>query len=140
MDPNLFHLDWERTFEVLAAVVVLAMIVERALSLLFEHRRLVKALSETGLKEVIAFAVALVICWQWHFDAVSMIVLTEETTRVGEIVTAAVIAGGSKGSIYLFRDLLKFRSGAYVEYKEGRLNPAPAPAAPVAPPANGENP
>ena len=24
MDPNLFHLDWERTFEVLAKIVVLA--------------------------------------------------------------------------------------------------------------------
>lgn len=42
MDPNLFHLDWERTFEVLAAVVVLSLITERALSILFESRVAVK--------------------------------------------------------------------------------------------------
>jgi hypothetical protein len=31
MDPNLFHLDWERLAEVLAAVVVMAFLIERAL-------------------------------------------------------------------------------------------------------------
>ena len=36
MDPNLFHLDYGRTFEVLLTIVVLAMIVERTLSILFE--------------------------------------------------------------------------------------------------------
>ena len=75
------------------------------------------------LKEFIAFAVAFVICWRWDFDAVSMIVLTDETTRVGEAVTAAVIAGGSKGSIKLFRDWLKFRSSAWVDVQceKGRM-------------------
>jgi hypothetical protein len=38
MDPNLYHLDWERTLEVLATIIVLAFVVERALSLLFENR------------------------------------------------------------------------------------------------------
>lgn len=38
MDPNLFHLDWDRTIEVLAAIVVLSFFVERALALLFEHK------------------------------------------------------------------------------------------------------
>jgi hypothetical protein len=38
MDPNLFHIDLERLFEVLMAIVVLSFFVERALSLLFGHR------------------------------------------------------------------------------------------------------
>lgn len=37
-DPDLFHLDWEHTFEVLAAVFILAFVVERALAPLFENR------------------------------------------------------------------------------------------------------
>ncbi len=37
-DPNLFRLDWERTIEVLAAIVLLSMLLERALSLVFESR------------------------------------------------------------------------------------------------------
>jgi len=115
VDPNLFHLDWDRTFEVLAAIVVLSMIVERALSLLFENRKLIDKFSGTGTKELIAFFVSALVCFFWDFDAVSMIVLREETTRLGELITAGVIAGGSKGSIKLFRDVLKFRSGAYEE-------------------------
>ena len=38
MDPNLFHLDWERLIEVLITIVVLAFFLERSLSLLFESR------------------------------------------------------------------------------------------------------
>ena len=32
MDPNLFFLDWERTFEVLISIIVLAFLLERALA------------------------------------------------------------------------------------------------------------
>lgn len=38
MDPNLFHLDWDRTFEALGAVIVLSFFVERAASLLYETK------------------------------------------------------------------------------------------------------
>ena len=38
MDPNLFHLDWERVSEVLVAIVILAFLLERALAVLFESR------------------------------------------------------------------------------------------------------
>ncbi len=37
MDPNLFHIDWDRLFEVLLAIIVLAFFLERAPALLFEH-------------------------------------------------------------------------------------------------------
>jgi len=141
MDPNLFHLDWERTFEVLATVVVLAILVERALSILFEHRVWIDKFRGRGFKEAVAFAVAFIICWRWNFDAISMIVLTEETTRVGEAVTAGVIAGGAKGSIRLFRDVLEFRSNAYEDYLSARSNrSAPPPPLPSTPPPRSEDP
>ncbi len=67
------------------------------------------------LKEVIGFLVALAICWTWDFDAVSMILLSERTQLVGIIITAAVVAGGSKASIALFHDLLDVKSSALKE-------------------------
>ncbi|MFN8314735.1 MAG: hypothetical protein U0289_18150 [Cyclobacteriaceae bacterium] len=62
MDPNLFHLDYERLTEVLITIVILSMIVERALCLLFETKWFI-GLSErkqfTAMKEGISFWSAL---------------------------------------------------------------------------------
>ncbi len=179
MDPNLFHLDWERTLEALVGIIVLSFLVERACALLFESRwwisqfedaRVGKLLGsnenapsgevspvvdnsaapvaenpsavgekqakvnagETAgpakqkalagqrypLKEFIVFVLSLVICWVWKFDAVSIIMLSERTQLAGIIVTAGVVAGGSKASIALFHDLLKVRSSANEERKK----------------------
>jgi len=112
MDPNLFHLDWERTFEVLATIVVLAFIVERALSVLFENRWWLKKLDAKVSKELIAFVVSAGACVYLRFDALSMVVLTPRTGTFGELLTGAVIAGGSKAPIKLFRDVLDFQSTA----------------------------
>ena len=120
MDPNLFHLDWDRTFEALGGIVVLAFLLERSLALFFENRRLVRRLEGQGVKELIAFVVALAVCVRWRFDAVSIIVLSEHTTYLGEAITAGVIAGGSKASVKLFRDVLGFRSSAYDEVDRER--------------------
>lgn len=122
-DPNLFHLDWERTFEVLATIVVLAFVLERGLALLFEHRWYVKNWKGKGAKEFIAFFAAAVICWRWDFDALSMIILTqEETTKFGTVLTAAVIAGGSKGAVKLFHDVLDWKSSALRKATEENPN------------------
>lgn len=113
MDPNLFHLDWDRVVEALATIVVLSFLLERALSVVFEHRYYIRTADERGLKEFIAFGLALFVCWHWEFDAVGIILLHDHTTFVGELVTAGVIAGGSKGSVKLFRDLMNWRSVEY---------------------------
>jgi hypothetical protein len=113
MDPNLFHLDWERLFEVLATIVVLAFVLERGLAIVFEHRLYIDHLQGKGFKEVIALALALFVCWNWKFDALSMILLREQTTFLGVLITAGVIAGGSKGAVKLFRDLLDWKSSHY---------------------------
>jgi hypothetical protein len=123
MDPNLFRLDWERTFEVLATIVVLAFLIERALAPLFENRWWLARFDARVSKELIAFLVAAAVCWHWEFDALSMIVLREHTTRFGEVLTGAVIAGGSKASIKLFRDILDFKSGAYREKEAEKHRP-----------------
>lgn len=112
MDPNLFHLDWERLWEVIVAISVLAILLERALSLVFEHRVFVERFGGKGLKEFIAFGMALWVAWYWDFDAVSMIILKAETTIPGYLITAGIIAGGSKGSVKLFQDLMNIQSTA----------------------------
>src|SRR5205085_1959597 len=73
VDPNLFHLDWQRTLEVLAGIVLLAFIVERALSLLFENRWWLDRMDKRVSKELLAFAVASGVCIYLKFDALSMI-------------------------------------------------------------------
>ena len=127
MDPNLFHLDWDRTAEVLATIVVLSLIVERGLSWIFESAWYINRFQKSEFKELIAFLVAAVICIVWHFDAVSMIVLAEHTNWFGCLVTAGVIAGGSKGSIQLFREFLGFKSSTRKEYETKKATTAAPP-------------
>lgn len=118
MDPNLFHLDWERTAEVLVAIIVLAFLIERALAVLFESRFFMNRWKERSLKELIAFVVCTLACWYWDFDAVSMIFLKEKVTILGMVITGGIVAGGSKASIRLFRDLMKVKSTAQLEREQ----------------------
>ncbi|MBN2520203.1 MAG: hypothetical protein JXB17_06850 [Bacteroidales bacterium] len=115
MDPNLFHLDWERLGEVLIAIVVLSFLIERALALLFESRFFIKRFKGRSIKELIALIVGATICWYWDFDALSMIFLKESVTIFGAILTGAIIAGGSKASIKLFKDIMGVKSSAQSE-------------------------
>jgi hypothetical protein len=112
MDPNLFHVEWPQLMEVLAAIVVLAFVTERALALMFEHQLYTEYLAKFQLKELISFSLAFAICWYWHFDIVSVLLRGEQMSLLGEAVTAGVIAGGSKASLKLFRDVLGVRSSA----------------------------
>lgn len=117
MDPNLFRIDVERVGEVLLAIVILSFVVERALALLFEWRGFIALYEGTakGTKEIISFVVALGVCWFWKFDAVSVILPREETHFLGYLITAGVIAGGSKASVKLFKDVLGVMSSAEKE-------------------------
>lgn len=124
MDPNLFHVDWERLFEVLVAVVIMAFLLERALALLFETRFFIelkkgkKEGKERSLKEPIAFLAGVLVCVYWDFDAVSMIFLKGSTTILGEVITGAIVAGGSKAAVKLLRDTMKFMSSAERERQD----------------------
>lgn len=111
-------LNWQRTGEVFATIMSLSMLIERALSPIFESSWYIRRLQAKELKEIIAVVVATVTCWVWRFDAVSMLVLAEKTNAFGYFVTGAIVAGGSKGSIRLFREALGIKSGARREYEE----------------------
>lgn len=115
MDPNLFHVDGERLVEVLFTIVVLSFFIERALSILFESRFFLDRFEGKSIKELIAFAVGAVVCWQWQFDAVSILLVQEKMSIFGEIITGAIIAGGAKASLKLFRDVLNIKSKAAQE-------------------------
>ena len=112
MDPNLFSINWEKLIEVMVMIVVLSFFIERALSPIFESRIYVNRLQGKNLKEVIAFAGGALVCWYWDFDAFSVLMTREKTSLFGAVLTGAIIAGGSKASIKLFRDLMKFRSNS----------------------------
>ena len=106
MDPNLFAIDWEQTGEVLATIIVLAFLVERALALVFENQWYLEKLGPKHIKELVAFLLSAVVCVVWKIDAFSVILHGDHTTILGELLTAGVVAGGSKASLKLFRDIM----------------------------------
>ncbi len=131
-DPNLFALDWNTVFEVLITIVILAFILERALALLFESpwflkleaRR--KERDRSTFKPLIAFVLAAIGCTLWEFDALSIILVKEHVTVLGAVITGAVVAGGSKASLKLFRDVLDIKSNEYRRAVDGQPPPRSA--------------
>lgn len=140
MDPNIFAIDWERTIEVLGVIVLLAFFLERALAPFFESRYFIANLDKRSLKEVIAFLLGFLICWWWKFDAVSILLVSGSgsTSFPGYALTGAIIAGGSKASLRLFRDILGLRSKALQEAedqdKQERAQPPGPQKTPPEPP------
>ena len=114
MDPNLFHINYERLMEVLITIVIFSFFVERALSVLFESGIFIKKTKgKKGVKETIAIIVSIAVCWSWEFDALTIfLVSNDHMTYGGIIITGAIVAGGSKASIALFRDVMGFMSNA----------------------------
>ena len=112
MDPLLFGINPDVVFEALGTIVLLALIVERSLSVVFGHRLFVENLAEHGWKEPIAFLVSWGLVAYIGFDAIAVIFSQEKNSLIGFLVTAGVIAGGSKGSIALFSTWLDWRTTA----------------------------
>lgn len=137
IDPNLFRVDFPQMTEVIIMIVILSFLVERALSVIFESRIFIektedgeiiesmrkksdlpiddtmrKRKKKRGLKEFIAFIVSVAICFIWNFDALSIIMKSDTMSYFGYIITGGVIAGGSKGSIVIFKQWLGIMSSA----------------------------
>ena len=125
MDAAFTRIDFDVLVEVLIVIIVLAFLIERALSLVFEYRLFVNPLSDRGLKEPIAFVVSFAVVRYWNFDALSAIFQSDRASVWGFIITGAIIAGGSKASIKLFQDLLKVRSSAEEARRERKAAPKP---------------
>ena len=120
MDPLLFGIKADVVGEALGAVVLLSIIVERALSPLFEWKVIFDKITGKSLKEPIAFLVSVGVVYFYKFDALAVIFSQEKNSFVGYLITAAVVAGGSKGSIALFRDYLGWKSSTQKEHDEAK--------------------
>lgn len=118
-----FVIDSERLFNVLIVIVIASFLIERALALVFESKWLVEQLSSRGLKEPIAFAVSFVVCRHWDFDAISVLFGKGGSQQWGHVLTAAIIAGGSKASLVLFHNVIGAMSNAEAERRSSRTSP-----------------
>ena len=124
LDPNQFSAPWDVAFEVLAFIIILSFIIERVLSLLFESRAFLKyrkkqlELDMSPHKEMIAFLLSALTCWLYDIDLVAILMSHAYTSVFGILLTAGIVAGGSKGAVKLFREILGFKSGAYKDYEE----------------------
>ena len=97
----------------LSLLVVLAMLLERALALLFEYHWFKEVSKKVeGLKSPIALFASWFTCNLVGFDVLSRLFPppsgTAEPKFIGILITAAVVAGGSAGAITLFQGVLKF--------------------------------
>ena len=119
MDPLQFGVNSDVVLEVVGLIVVLSLFVERALCPLFEWRIFIDRWKAHGLKEPIAFGAALGVIAYYRFDALAVVFSREQSSMVGYLVTAGIVAGGSKGSVKLFRDLLGWKSEAQKTYETG---------------------
>jgi len=124
MEPLLYHLEWDVALEVLFTIILLSFFLERALSVIFEHRLFVKWLDGRGIKEIVAVVASIGAIRYCEFDALAILMRLESNSWIGYAITGAIVAGGSKASIKLFHDLLNARgsySRAVVQYmQEGR--------------------
>lgn len=120
MEQLTFGLDAEKVGEALGGIVVLSLIVERALSPILEWRPVLDKVKGKNVKEPLAIAVSFAAVYYVGFDALAVIFNTGANSWIGYLATALVVAGGSKGSIKLFRDYLGWKSSARKDYEEDK--------------------
>ena len=118
MDPLTFGMNGDVVVEVLGTIVLLSLLIERFLSPFFEWRIVLDKIKEKGLKEPIAFALSFFIIYTYEFDAMAIIFTQDKNSIIGFLITAGVVAGGSKGAVKLFRDYLGWKSVAQKEAEE----------------------
>lgn len=126
MQPSVLSPEFLRVLSELAKLVVLAMLIERALILIFDYRWYQKKLSGKGLKVPISYVVSLIICAAYKFDILSELFEPGNQSTMGIALTAAIVAGGSAGAITLFQGVLGFSKDAQAKAKEVKLAQAEA--------------
>jgi hypothetical protein len=118
MDPLQFAMHSDIVGEVLGTIVILSLIVERALAPFFEWNKFLQFHeTKNGSKEPIAIVVSIALVWIYGFDALAIIFSEENSSWYGYILTGSIIAGGSKGSVKLFREWLGWKSEARKAYE-----------------------
>ena len=112
MDPLLFNVEVDVAGEVILTIGIIAIFVERALSVLFGWRVYLDRAGGKGLKEPIAFLASALVVWIYDFDAMAVLLKQDSSSWIGLLVTAGIVAGGSTGSVKLFQDFLGWKSRA----------------------------
>lgn len=113
LPPELAYARLLNVSGALSLLVVLAMLLERALAIIFEYHWFQKLSSKVeGLKSPIALLVSWFTCHHVQFDILSILFTpiagTPQPTAIGVIITAAIVAGGSAAAITLFQGVLSF--------------------------------
>ena len=109
---------------ILFTIVVLAMVLERALSVIFEWGVWDEFLAAHSLRAPLALGASYAMCGYMKLDILQTIVGKDNSSfqllSIGAFVTAATVAGGSKGAIALFQNVLNFSKGGTVAEKEAK--------------------
>lgn len=112
MNPLEFNVEVDVVGQVILTISVIAIFVERALSVLFGWRVYMERAGGKGLKEPIAFLFSAFVVWTYDFDAMAIVLKQDSSNWIGLLITTGIIAGGSKGSVKLFQDFLGWKSRA----------------------------
>jgi len=118
--PSELSPEFFRILASLAKLVVLAMLLERALVLIFDYRWYKAKLDGFGLKVPISLFASWLICNFYKFDVLSALFEPNKPTGMGVFLTAAIVAGGSAAAITLFQGLFKFSKDAQDSLKEAQ--------------------
>lgn len=126
VDSNAFAVPWAVMFEALALVIVLAFILERCLALVFESKLFLRfsqnqkaePVSKGDYKAMIAFVLGVLTCLLYQIDIVAALMSHSHPSVFGAMITGGLVAGGSKASIKLFRDIMGVYSNEYAKAKE----------------------
>ncbi len=109
----------ESIAKVLGNIVLLSLFVERALALIFEWRPFLEKTKDKSIKEPISAICSIAVVTYVGFDALELLFETTDNYNwVGYTLTGLIVAGGSKGSISLFRDVLGWKSSARKEHED----------------------
>jgi hypothetical protein len=133
LTPWLESAHWEDVLGALALAVVLALVLERGLSLFFEWGAWKEWLERLKLRGPPAFAASYLTCLYGKFDLLAILFAKPDgwtsAGSFGVLATAAIIAGGSKGAILLFQGMLGFSSEAVTARVKLAAKKAAAPPA-----------
>lgn len=114
---------YEKYFEQLTGLFVMAVLLESAFALIFNWRVFLAYFSRTGAKTIVMFAVSLLVVWALDVDIVAKLVSAykgelQPSIILSKCITALILAGGSAGVSNIMRTL-GFRS----ENRDAELNP-----------------
>ena len=96
----------------------LALVFESRFFIQFSENQKAKPVPKGDYKAPIAFVLAVLTCLLYQIDIVAALMSHSHPSVFGAVITGGLVAGGSKASIKLFRDLMGVYSNQYAKAKE----------------------